>query len=1621
MVRGSPSGVMLDQKIASNPHVNLCHALQLPISFQLVTKTSTTLSSSYGGFPMPDTTSSTPNLPIPATTSTTTSSNLKTTSKSQKNFPLNFSFQGKKTKFPFFKSTTKTEPPSPSSNQEKISGLFKKDNFQRSPNAFLSSTSNTKSSSDVSKTVLLNSDTEPRSKYGSTPLDLATSDSQTSSSPSPPLVSPPQDFHSIPNEMHSYSKGSFTCPPLPTAPSFPSTSMSILETKATSTWTSMATTKTPTPTPTPQLPASSLRPIQIPGIQTGLTYSPACSMESASFTSHMQPDHFLVRVYLDADASTLVACPPDATVTFLLEKVKKKYVHLNRGGGGSGSGSGSALRTATPTPSLEEEGPRTPSRSSSSSSSSSPSSLGSDMFLIDENYEVIHQCEQELRFLTSVVASFTSKRTPTFVLLPKEMDPSCRVPMEVTDVGWPTPYFAFLKLPKGLFSHFRIHSRMTVKYLEDHAVVKWRTVAALDGRLVGWTSSPLTEFQVFLSSTTLSEDSLKFPLSSSLVLMDLGLKSLCDPYSNFVTFKLSVPTSYEGTLDDKPIGLDIHTLFYSSFPEVPPSSPSFHLSSSSSSSFIPGTPPPRTPFQIHLNLAHEIHTQFYVHPTSPCSVLVEEARNRLRSIPGREMTKELSMYQLFFDWKGALRVLSFTEILGDIQGLQSILDAGEVPKFLLRLYSEKEGIGEKGLFLNSPKKEHEEQGSEVDSKPLPPYPVSEETHLFLKKEKVEGHEPKMNRVTHLEALQKKTCIITPEDVLRNLRLMEGVHLQRKQEELEQSQNRMDPTKLEKKEALDPPTVSLFTSSIPFSLLAFPSEMIQISPTNELFPTKHVELTLHVHLPFNPPDSPSFIVMPSCSMFMTLKEVKTKVWHHETMQPFGDPRTQEDIHRYFLLCERTGRDGGKEDPLLLVDETQFLGSISYVQKNPRLTQLVLHLVEKKKMDDETQLHFSRILGYPWSELDTINDPEVQLLRHRLHALHFYLPTPLLFQYSVDTTPLSNALISKLIASRFRLPLRLHFPHIHASKTMVCDAHELVKHVVQRVIEKFEETTVVSRKKEDNQLPPPSLPNQQKQEEGGEPHEKPRKEHKPSSPTSSSVSGLTLKFCGREEYLHLTHHVIDHTLIRQAILNDEKINLILVHEPIPSNSTSLTSKPLEVPSITSSTWMDHPYQVEEKEGPVGTHTELTLKGKDKDLSSVHCISLWDLFSNFRVEIKKIEIGGSCPGWNPTTDSFFIESYISFGTQPISKPVRTPYFPVSSSSRIQTYLIYDLAISNLPMNASIVFHLYVSPMPSTTTTTTTTTTTNLNGNPHSTSVTPPTTTTTTNTNLMTTTTAIPTSTPALLTLPMTSSSSLRRKQEPTEKKVDWTHLGSSEFKILDFRGRLRQGPCTVSMYPKEMKDMNGLLPLLPNDKYGTMTFPQLHLRFEEYSHPVVFPQFETMSLLTSSRFSSATPSPLTKKSFKDIPKEEAPALKRILKQDSLTPLDEMSQRLLWKWRSCLVKLPESLPKVMLSVAWHSVESVAQVKNLLNDYAPVLPETAFVLLEKRFADDDVRSFAIQHLEPFTHDEVQLYLIQLIQALSFEPRLDSMLVRFTLKRALMSTKLGHAFFWALRVGVFWM
>lgn len=251
-------------------------------------------------------------------------------------------------------------------------------------------------------------------------------------------------------------------------------------------------------------------------------------------------------------------------------------------------------------------------------------------------------------------------------------------------------------------------------------------------------------------------------------------------------------------------------------------------------------------------------------------------------------------------------------------------------------------------------------------------------------------------------------------------------------------------------------------------------------------------------------------------------------------------------------------------------------------------------------------------------------------------------------------------------------------------------------------------------------------------------------------------------------------------------------------------------------------------------------------------------------------------------------------------------------------------------------------------------------------------------------------------------------------SKKRREPLSLGWANLQLFDFNDRLMNEKVSLNLWPLP-QGMDDLLNYvgLPGSNPDQET-PCLEIEFDRLSHPVSYPpekQIEDLAL-----YAIGKESPLIYLDTPQIQTKERAMVDDITSRDPLSEISEQEKDILWKLREYCIKVPQSLPKLLQSVKWNEREYVAQLYMLLRRWPRLMPEFAMELLDCSYPDLCVRQYAVTCLDHgFSDDKLQQYMLQLVQALKFEPYLDSPITRFLLKRALQNQKTGQLFFWHLK------
>ncbi|XP_022962160.1 phosphatidylinositol 3-kinase, root isoform [Cucurbita moschata] len=146
------------------------------------------------------------------------------------------------------------------------------------------------------------------------------------------------------------------------------------------------------------------------------------------------------------------------------------------------------------------------------------------------------------------------------------------------------------------------------------------------------------------------------------------------------------------------------------------------------------------------------------------------------------------------------------------------------------------------------------------------------------------------------------------------------------------------------------------------------------------------------------------------------------------------------------------------------------------------------------------------------------------------------------------------------------------------------------------------------------------------------------------------------------------------------------------------------------------------------------------------------------------------------------------------------------------------------------------------------------------------------------------------------------------------------------------------------------------------------------------------------------------------------ERKSIQRILKYPPTRSLSGDERQLLWKFRFSLMSEKRALTKFLRCVEWSDIQEAKQALELMHKWETIDVCDALELLSPVFESEEVRAYAVSVLERADDEELQCYLLQLVQALRFERSDKSRLSHFLVQRALHNIELASFLRWYVAV-----
>lgn len=231
-------------------------------------------------------------------------------------------------------------------------------------------------------------------------------------------------------------------------------------------------------------------------------------------------------------------------------------------------------------------------------------------------------------------------------------------------------------------------------------------------------------------------------------------------------------------------------------------------------------------------------------------------------------------------------------------------------------------------------------------------------------------------------------------------------------------------------------------------------------------------------------------------------------------------------------------------------------------------------------------------------------------------------------------------------------------------------------------------------------------------------------------------------------------------------------------------------------------------------------------------------------------------------------------------------------------------------------------------------------------------------------------------------------------TKETVGWAN-----FKLFDYNKRLKTGVHKISLNQNKFSDDSYFCYFESTDSKASSVCFEL----ESFSAPIENEpvKLDNFKYNLSSLMISETDE------------------KRIEEIKSKTPFDELNnydKEVLWVNRYFLSQEPSIFAKVLLCIDYKNPNHMLELEKLLSLAKPLNPIQSLELLTGKYLHVSIRQFAVRSLMNSSPEDMEKFLIQLIQGLKYEMYHDSELATFLLTMAInYPLTIGHSLFWSLR------
>ena len=227
-------------------------------------------------------------------------------------------------------------------------------------------------------------------------------------------------------------------------------------------------------------------------------------------------------------------------------------------------------------------------------------------------------------------------------------------------------------------------------------------------------------------------------------------------------------------------------------------------------------------------------------------------------------------------------------------------------------------------------------------------------------------------------------------------------------------------------------------------------------------------------------------------------------------------------------------------------------------------------------------------------------------------------------------------------------------------------------------------------------------------------------------------------------------------------------------------------------------------------------------------------------------------------------------------------------------------------------------------------------------------------------------------------------------------------SNYSLFDQNNRLKVGLHKINLHDREVSDD---IYYSFNDNPNDKTASKIYFEIESFSKPVV--------------------NKIIKKDKKDkdwgpniFPVEEDFVIKanKINQKSPFDDLNNYEKETLWRNRFAAAKINSLIAKLFLSCDNNNPNVNDDLEKIISKISKLSIVQAIELLSGKYVNSIIRNFAVDCLRKFDPIIIQVYLLQLVQALKYEKNIDNALARFLIEKSIEHPiTIGHEFFWHMR------